>query len=95
LTVEESQRVAWFSEFERSGELAVRLSVGCGEWENSRSKLAAAEEWLRLKDEERALAASAIRDAREEKTLRLAWWANAIAIAAAIIAIIAIVMAKS
>jgi hypothetical protein len=44
-----------------------------------------------LQDEASALK----RDAREEKTLRLAIWANAIAAIAAITAIVAIIIAKS
>ena len=37
-----------------------------------RPRLAAATEWCRLKDEERAAASSAKRDAREEETLSIA-----------------------
>lgn len=58
------------------------------------------EHWLRLKAEERALASSAKRDAREEETLSIAREANRIALAAsrwamyaAIIAITAIAIA--
>jgi hypothetical protein len=42
--------------------------------------------WLADKDREAAILASSKRDAREERTLRFAMWANIIAIAAIIIA---------
>lgn len=54
-----------------------------------------ATEWLRLKDEERALAASKRRDEREEGTLSIARRANSIAITATILSAIAIVVSSS
>jgi hypothetical protein len=50
--------------------------------------------WLGEQQTLREEAASLKRDAREEKTLRLAMWANIIATIAAIIAIVAMVIAK-
>ncbi len=53
------------------------------------------EAWLRSKQAAADEAAALKRDAREEKTLRIAIWANVIAAIAAITAIAAIVIAKS
>jgi hypothetical protein len=41
----------YFSQFERMGESSVRVAIYSGSWENDRSRLGAASEWLRLKDE--------------------------------------------
>ena len=53
-----------------------------------------ATEWLRLKDEERALAASKRRDEREEGTLSIARRANSIAITATILAQLPLLSAR-
>jgi hypothetical protein len=59
-----------FALFEKMGESEVRVQLE--QWqERSRTKYRYAQEWLRLKDEERALASSSKRGAREEETLSL------------------------
>lgn len=42
-----------FKEFDRMRESAVRIAVYSGKWRNDLSRLGAASEWLRLKDERR------------------------------------------
>lgn len=75
---------------QETGEVNVRLKLAQNEYGGPGTPgHAVASEWLRLKDEGRALVASAKRDARETRTLRLAMWANIIAITALIIAAIA------
>jgi transposase len=44
---------AYFKDFDRMGETAVRIAVYSERWRNDLSRLGAAAEWLRLKDEER------------------------------------------
>jgi hypothetical protein len=85
----------FFTKLESIGESAARLNLAQAAWSEPR-KVALAKEWLRLKEESRALEASAKRDAREEETLAIAKSAKAsvkydryIAIAAIIIAAIA------
>jgi hypothetical protein len=81
-----------FALFKKLGESEVRVQLE--HWqERSRTKYRYAQEWLRLKDEERALASSSKRDAREEETLKLARRANIIAITAAIFAALATISA--
>lgn len=67
-----------FSKCERDGEDAVRKGLAAKSYcEHDEAPIA--EEWLRRKDEERALASSSKRDAREEETLSIAKEANCIA----------------
>lgn len=75
----QEQRDKFFSDFEKQGESAVRIATLSPAWNNDRVTLGMATEWLRLKDEERALAASKLRDAREAETLSIAREANDIA----------------
>jgi hypothetical protein len=104
----QEERDKFFADFEKQGESAVRIATFSPAWNNDRYRLGMATEWLRLKDEERALAASKLRDAREEETLSIAREANEIArrssrevrkdrliaIAAVIIAAIAAIAAR-
>lgn len=85
----------FFTKLESIGESEVRLNLAQAAWSEPR-KVALAKEWIRLKEEARALEASAKRDAREEETLAIAKSAKTsvrydryIAIAAIIIAAIA------
>jgi hypothetical protein len=75
----QEERDKFFADFEKQGESAVRIATLSPAWNNDRYRLGMATEWLRLKDEERALAASKLRDAREEETLSIAREANEIA----------------
>lgn len=68
----------YFADFDRIGESSVRIAVYSGRWENDRSRLGAASEWLRLKDE--------ARQSRNSRSARLAAKAAMIAAIAAIIA---------
>jgi len=61
-----------FAEFERQSESSVRHAVMAGEYDGSSSRLAAATEWLRLKDELRAAESAARQDIREEEALSIA-----------------------
>lgn len=85
------ERSAYFSEFEKHGEQAVRVALTSYAWENEGTKLSMAKEWVRLKDEEWAATSSAKRDAREEATLRIVKRANLIAYVAAAIAAASII----
>lgn len=73
-------------ELEALGEEQVRVKVAIRYWQPMPTKQSFAELWLSHIDRARELEASAKRDAREEKTLRLARWANIIAITAVAIA---------
>ena len=64
--------IAACAEFESLGESTVRAAVTGGDWKSVPPKHAFAIEWCRLKDEARAAASSAKRDAREEETLSIA-----------------------
>ncbi len=75
--------------FERIGESQTRLELTSGSWGERGPVVAAAQEWLRLKEENRILEASSRRDAREEETLAIARRANRIAVAAMITSAIA------
>ena len=95
--------LAHLAYLEKLGYEAVLLEMAKGEGRMARpgsEGREAVENWLRLKESERALASSTKRDAREERTLAIAEEANTIARAAsrwamwaAIAAIIAIVIA--
>lgn len=86
----EQERRDYFAKFEKYGESEVRIQINKGIWhQQNRIMLGYAQEWLRLKDEERSLAASSKRDAREEETLKIARKANIIAITAIIFAVAA------
>ena len=84
----QEERDKFFADFEKQGESAVRIATLSPAWNNDRYKLGMATEWLRLKDEERILAASKRRDEREERTLSIARRANTIAIIAMILSTI-------
>lgn len=69
----EQERRDYFAKFEKYGESEVRIQINKGIWhQQNRIMLGYAQEWLRLKDEDRALEASSKRDAREEETLKIA-----------------------
>jgi len=91
----QEQRDKSFAEFEKQGESAVRIATLSPAWDNDRFTLGMATEWLRLKDEERALAASKRRDEREERTLFIARRANTIAIIAMIFSTITAIVPAS
>ena len=67
-----------FAKCEKDGEEIVRKSLADKTY-CSHSETPIIEEWLRRKDEERAIASSSKRDAREEETLAIAKEANRIA----------------
>jgi hypothetical protein len=77
-TISVEYRAECFAEFEQMGESKVRLCIDSGEISNE-FRLPCAIEWLRLQAENRALEASAKRDAREESTLSIAKEANRLA----------------
>lgn len=90
---EDKRHATWRTEFEKLGEEGVRM-MDSGSQANPDDKIRFSRVWLYERE-------SAKRDAREEQTisishkaLRSSYWANAIAIAATIIAIIAIVIDK-
>lgn len=90
----EQERKDYFSKFEKIGETEIRIQINMGEWqEKNKMMLAYAQEWLRLKDEARALEASSKRDARETETLKIAKRANRIAWIAATSATVAAIAA--
>ena len=91
----QEQRDKFFAEFEKQGESAVRIATLSPAWDNDRFTLGMATEWLRLKDEERALAASKRRDEREERTLSIARRATTNSIIATILSAIAIMISAS
>jgi hypothetical protein len=91
----QEQRDKFFADFEKQGESAVRIATLSPAWNNDRFTLGMATEWLRLKDEERALAASKRRDEREEKTLSIARRATINSIIATILSAIAIIVSAS
>jgi hypothetical protein len=95
-----SHLTAFFAEFERQGEVAVRFAVEAGEYNLDLPRLGAAKAWISLKESERSNSSAAKRDAREEETLSIARAAisnsrraNHIAIAAAILAAVATIIA--
>mgnify|MGYP001502944594 CR=1 FL=1 len=68
------------SRLEEFGEAKVRVMLSRGMFGDTRGEsLASAKEWLRLKEEEREVAASDKRDVREEETLAIAKEANRLA----------------
>jgi len=67
-----------FAKCERDGEETVRKSLADKTY-CTHSEIPIIKEWLRRKDEERALSLSSIRDEREERTLSIAAEANRIA----------------
>ena len=91
----QEQRDKFFADFEKQGESAVRIATLSPAWNNDRFTLGMATEWLRLKDEERALAASKRRDEREERTLSIARHATINSIIATILSAIAIIVSAS
>lgn len=91
----QEERDKFFAGFEKQGESAVRIATLSPAWDNDRFTLGMATEWLRLKDEERALAASKLRDEREERTLIIARRANTIAIIAIVFSTITAIVAMS
>ncbi len=82
--MDEKELESYFKEFDQLGESFVRAMIASDTWalKVDKSKHGAAIEWARQKDEERALAASKIRDEREEQTLKIAEEANRIAVSA-------------
>ena len=72
-----------YAELEAMGEAQVRITLAKGLFQMGQ-KTNLAQEWLRSKDEERAAASSAKRNALEEETLSVAKEANTIALAAAV-----------
>lgn len=98
---EDKRHAGWRSEFDSLGEEAVRM-MDSGSQAVPDDKTRFSREWLRQQEDSRAAANSAKRDAREEETLSIArkalhssYLANAIAIAAAIIALIAILIKRT
>ena len=85
---------ALFVTLDERGEAQVRIELAQGIWSEPRT-VSLINAWLALKDRARAAEDSAKRDAREERILCLAIWANIIATIAAITAIVAIIIAKS
>lgn len=84
-----------FDECEDIGESAVRIKLNSLTSTYSMDERAAAEEWLRLREEERAEASSKRRDAREERTLSIARRATINSIIATILSAIAIIISAS
>lgn len=74
-----------FAEFEALGEKQVRLKLASLEWQGTQGLKA--REWLEF-------SAWKKRDAREERTLRIAMTANVIATISALIAITSFIIAK-
>ena len=68
----------FWAELDSLGEDEVRARIAIQRYSGANYERPLAEEWLRLKDEARALASSAKRDAREEETLSIA--RNALAV---------------
>jgi hypothetical protein len=66
-------------EFEALDEDGVRTKLASNEWALLPTKSGLAELWLKSKDDARAAASSAKRDAREDETLAIAREANSIA----------------
>ena len=64
-------------------------------WYDYDPRRGVAQDWLRRKAEANAASLIARSEARSDKTLRIAIWANIIATIAAVIAIVAIAIAKS
>ena len=69
-----------FAEFEKAGELSTSITLESGIWDGNPSKAAKARLWLGRQHDERDASSSAKRDAREIKTLRIAYAAIAIAV---------------
>lgn len=78
------------AEFEHMGESELRYKMAHGSFFGNR---ALAEEWLRQKEDERMLASSSRRDARESEMLKMARKASSDALLAKIAAIIAAIAA--
>lgn len=98
---EDRRHATWRSEFESLGEEAVRM-MDSGSQAVPDDRIRFSRVWLKQQENSRVAAASAKRDAREEETLSIArkalrssYWANAVAIVAAIIALIAILIGKT
>jgi hypothetical protein len=98
---EDRRHAAWRSEFESLGEEAVRM-IDSGSQAVPDDRIRFSRIWLKEQEGSRIAAALAKQDAREEETLSLArkalrssYWANAVAIVAAIIALIAILIGKA
>ena len=101
MTQEDKRHAGWRSEFESLGEEAVRM-MDSGLQVDPDDKIRFSRVWLKQQEDSRAAAAAAKRDGREEETLSIArkalhssYWANIVAAAAAIIALIAIFIKKS
>ncbi|MEK6909907.1 MAG: hypothetical protein AABW61_02400 [Candidatus Aenigmatarchaeota archaeon] len=80
-----------FAKCERDGEETVRKRLAQKNY-CTHDEIPIVEEWLRHKDEERAIATASKRDKREEETLSIAKEANRIARRANINAIIAMIL---
>jgi hypothetical protein len=87
------KREKLFTMFETMGESEVQIRYTITPGYSPSLDVPYAKEWLRLKQEERDLAASEKRDSREEETLSIAKRANQIAIAASIFSAIAAIAA--
>ncbi|MDP2605493.1 MAG: hypothetical protein Q8S00_23370 [Deltaproteobacteria bacterium] len=84
-----------FDECEDIGESAVRIKLHSLSEAYTMDERAAAEEWLRLREQERSAAASKRRDAREERTLLIARHATINSIIATILSAVAIIISAS